>query len=99
MTSILRTHNLKSLRKFIIENSIDLSIDWSKTLGVDGYYFSTRYPGEDAMMVGPIDIDDAWAAVKETRRATIDYIERHKPNIRRSALDAVNEICTKQVNK
>ncbi|MFV0518292.1 MAG: hypothetical protein ACK5MV_12935 [Aminipila sp.] len=46
----LRTHNVKRILNFLQDNLADF-IPNSKIKDVNGYYFSTRYPGEDSFMV------------------------------------------------
>ena len=58
---------LKYLRRFITKNIPDFECDWSKITPADGYYFTTRYPGDDAFLVDKQDVDDCWKAVEYTR--------------------------------
>ena len=73
-TSILQTHSLKALRRFLSQNLPDFKINWKIVLQADGYYFSTRYPGDSAFLVEAEDVDDCWEAVEETRSSVIRYI-------------------------
>lgn len=73
-TSIMKTHSLKRLRKFIEEFVTDFECDWGKVILADGFYFSARYPGEDSYFVDKSDVDDCWEAVCETKRAVDAYI-------------------------
>ena len=66
-TTILHSHSLKVLRKFIKENIFDFECDWDKVMKADGYYFTTRYPGDDAFFVSKDDVDECWEAVKYVR--------------------------------
>ena len=73
-TSILQTHSLKALRRFLTKNLPDFKINWKIVLQADGYYFSTRYPGDSAFLVEAEDVDECWEAVEETRSSVIRYI-------------------------
>ena len=66
-THVLHSHSLKTLRNFIKANVTDFECDWSKVMQADGYYFSARYPGDDAFMVTKEDVDECWDAVKYVR--------------------------------
>lgn len=66
-SAALHSHSLKYLRRFITKNIPDFECDWSKITPADGYYFTTRYPGDDAFLVDKQDVDDCWKAVEYTR--------------------------------
>lgn len=68
-TNVLRTHSLTKLLRFVEEN-LELLIDErTKDVieGADGYYFSTRYPGDNSIEVNERDIRKADAALEYTR--------------------------------
>ena len=74
--SILRSHNLTRLMKYLKEN---LGIEYSKETSrkmktIDGFYFSTRYPGEDSIMLDSEDIEDCKEAVEACRKETLELI-------------------------
>ena len=73
----LRTHNLKSLLKFIkgymhIEIEPDLA---AKIYAIDGFYFSMRYPGDDSDYATKDDIEDCARAVTACREFTYKMID------------------------
>ena len=74
-TRVLQTHSLKMLRRFLKNELPDFECDWKKVLQADGYYFSSRYPGEDAFLVEKEDVDECWEAVEETRTAVLEYLK------------------------
>lgn len=76
-THILKTHSLRVLKKFIKSNLRDFCCNWDTVIQADGFYFSARYPGEDSFMVDRDDVNDCWEAVKETRKAVVQYLENH----------------------
>ena len=41
---------------------------------IDGFYFSTRYPGEDSVMLDSEDIEECKEAVVACRRETLEWI-------------------------
>lgn len=82
-TNILQTHSLKALRRFIKENILDFKADWKIILQADGYYFSSRYPGDSAFLVGQEDVDDCWEAVEEARDASLYYIKTREEGIQK----------------
>ena len=43
---------------------------------IDGFYFTTRYPGDDSFVASEKDIDDAWEAVQSARTFTTDMIRK-----------------------
>lgn len=76
-TSVLRTHSLRVLKKFLSMNLEDYSCDWNTVLGADGFYFSARYPGDDAFLVDRDDVEVCWKAVEEVRKTVIMYCNEH----------------------
>lgn len=74
-TVVLRTHSIMFLRQFLREHLSDFRCDWSVVMFVNGYYYSAQYPGEDSFMVSKDDVDKAWAATVEVRRAVLDYLQ------------------------
>lgn len=74
--SVMRTHTIRILRDFIRENIPDFACNWNTALKADGYYFSARYPGDDAILVDKDDVDACWEAVNAVRDAVQNYMER-----------------------
>ena len=77
-TRILQTYSLRFLRRFIQEQIPEFEGNWKVILQADGYYFSTRYPGDGAFIVGKEDVEECWEAVEETREAVRKYLEIRK---------------------
>ena len=77
ISSILRTHSLRRLLRFLETHVKDFDIDESLIIPADGYYFSARYPGEDSFFVDQKDIDICWLAVEEAKTAVDCYLEKH----------------------
>ena len=80
-TDVIKTHNLKKLRRFIDKNISDFKCDWSIVLQADGYYYSARYPGDDSFFVDKDDVLTCWEAVKETKEAVDNYRANHKTKV------------------
>lgn len=81
-TSIMRSHSLRALSKYLSEFLPDFSADWSLIRKADGYYYNTRYPGDDSFRVDKQDILDCWDAVCETKRAVDQYLEEYPVAVR-----------------
>lgn len=50
-TEILRTHNLTKLSKYISSHLPEVNLDRPSLNLVNGLYFTTRYPGDESIMV------------------------------------------------
>lgn len=94
-STALRTHSLRSLRNFMSRHIPDFQADWNRVLLADGFYFSTRYPGNDAFLAGETDVRDAWDAVLATREAVLAYCRTHslsgRPEDTAAYLDGLRE--------
>lgn len=66
---MLRTHSLNKLMGYISEKmEIEIPLDTELAMNViDGFYFSTRYPGNESFIPTSRDIDKANMAVENTR--------------------------------
>ena len=71
---ILRTHSLTKLMAFIEAQNIYTFTTADRRLikSTDGYCFSTRYPGDDSIMVTKEDVDDCMDALERCRSITIE---------------------------
>ena len=63
--SVLRTHSLRRLMRYISgDMGIDIPDETESALDrIDGFYFTTRYPGDDSFIPTERDIDRADKAV------------------------------------
>lgn len=75
---ILRTHSLRRLMRYIQEimglempEKAEISMD-----RIDGFYFTTRYPGSESFLPSERDIDKANTAVEEARKFTISICSK-----------------------
>ena len=78
----LRTHNLQILMRYIHE-TMGLSIPEEmeeKLDRINGFYFTTRYPGDDCFIATEKDIDKANAAVESARRFTLEICKNMGPS-------------------
>ena len=77
-TECLRTHNLKKLIN-VISTFAEIDDDTvAKIKAADGYYFSTRYPGDDAMIMTQRDIDACISAIKAAK----SFVERYEESVK-----------------
>ena len=77
-TTILRAHNIKKIINFINKNLNDFTLD-KKVRDCNGYYYDTRYPGDDSFFVSDEDVQICWEAVKVCKIDVDSYINSH-PN-------------------
>ena len=78
--NILRTHSLRRLMRYIQED-MDLEIPEKSEMAmdrIDGFYFTTRYPGSESFIPSERDIDKANMAVEEARKFTLDICEQFR---------------------
>ena len=76
--NILRTHSLRRLMRYIQED-MDLEIPEKSEMAmdrIDGFYFTTRYPGSESFIPSERDIDKANTAVEEARKFTMNICEQ-----------------------
>ena len=75
--SILRTHSLHRLIAYIQnEMKIDVPEEMEDYLErIDGFYFTTRYPGDDSFLPTERDIDKTNRAVEAARKFTYEICE------------------------
>ena len=76
--TILRTHSLRRLLRYIQED-MDLEIPEKSEMAmdrIDGFYFTTRYPGSESFIPSERDIDKANTAVEEARKFTMNICEQ-----------------------
>lgn len=93
----LRTHSLNRLSKYIMnEMGIPIPEETRAAMGIiDGFYFSTRYPGDDSIEINEDDLRHCEKAISGCRDFAMEYVkerenikEREKAtHERRSKLD------------
>lgn len=76
--NILRTHSLERLLKYLKRNVPELEMDRSKLKIIDGYYFSTRYPGNESIRIDEDDIEYCKNAIEECRDKVLKYARDNK---------------------
>lgn len=62
--------------KYISEYVPDIKLNRQALNLVNGLYFTTRYPGDESIVVEKEDIDDYIEAVKECRNSIVGFIEK-----------------------
>ena len=73
----MRTHNLSKLSKYISNFLPEAKLNRQALNLVNGLYFTTRYPGDESIVVEKEDIEDYIEAVKECKKAVDDFIKSH----------------------
>ena len=74
---VMRTHSLKTLLNYVLENLPDFKIDYAIMLQADGLYITSWYPGKHLALANKETILLAFESVKETKRAVDDYLHAH----------------------
>lgn len=74
----LRTHSLNRLLKYLKNNmNIEFSAETKVEMQmIDGFYFSTRYPGEDSIELDNEDLEHCALAVQKCREETLNIIKK-----------------------
>lgn len=81
-TTILKTHSLKKLLRFLEDNLPSFQINKEKVVLADGYYFSARYPGDESFFANEEDVRICWDAVIETKQSVDKYLQDNKKDPR-----------------
>ena len=76
-TEALRTHNLDRLSKFLAVYLPELKIDRKSLKTVNGLYFTTRYPGDESIVVEKEDLDEYVEAVEKCRKEIDSFVSYH----------------------
>lgn len=77
LEKILHTHNLNGLIKFLRNN---LEVSFSKEAKtqmnvINGFYYNTRYPGDESFEVDKEDIEDCMKAITLCRKEIVEFIK------------------------
>ena len=75
--SALRSHNLITLNRALINEGIDLGLDRGKLALISGFYFDMRYPGENFYYITKEEFDESLEFVKEVRNKVLNYLRDH----------------------
>lgn len=75
---VLKTHSLNRLLKYLKETAgIRFSKEAERAMQIiDGFYFSTRYPGSDSVEIDKENVDNCYEAVTKCREETIKFMEK-----------------------
>lgn len=60
---VMTSHNLRAIYEFIESAGIDLSAIRSDVMLLNNFYTHTRYPGKDAFIAKPQDVEAAFSAI------------------------------------
>ncbi len=75
---ILHTHTLRKILTYV-SGVMNIEIPAErcrKIMLADGYYFTTRYPGEDSYIATPADVEIVYDAVTESRNLAVELCPR-----------------------
>lgn len=84
---ILKSHSLGNLINYI-EEAMDISIpDQAKTdmLQISGYYFNTRYPGDDSFFATETDMDKCAKALDSCRDFVLETVHEKEEELKQFA--------------
>lgn len=90
---VLRTHNLQRLMKYIQED-MDIEIPEEteiKLERINGFYFSTRYPGDNCFIASDRDVKKAAAAVESAREFTLDICQEFEQELEQEMEEELEE--------
>lgn len=76
-TEVLHTHSIKKLLDYI-EDDMQIPISYNtrkEILPINGFYYSTRYPGDDSFFVKERDIKLCAEALRTCRSFTLELIK------------------------
>ena len=78
----LRTHNLHILIRYLRDDmGISVPEETEDKLDkINGFYFSTRYPGDDSFIASERDVDKASDAVESARKFTLEVCREMETN-------------------
>lgn len=90
----LRAHNLNKLVRCVNDHtSLQLSEDQINEINkANGYYFSTRYPGDEYQNVRKEDIEKCSEAVEACRNAVMDHFHMQTQNIEENKEISVDDM-------
>ena len=76
--SVLKSHQLNKLIDFIDSELPDFECNEDTIIKANGYYFASRYPGDQSFFVSEKDMKRCAEALDETRNAVKWYISKHQ---------------------
>lgn len=93
---ILHSNDLNSIKNFLHEN---MNLEYSENTSllidsINGFYFTTRYPGDNSMVASEADIDRCFKAVNECAKETKNMVQQlnSEINIEEDRGDDLEEI-------
>lgn len=85
LKTVLHTHSLNKLEMFIYDHMPSLADDdlFEDILKADGYYFTSRYPGDESSFIGERDIKRCTIAVESAKsyNSKINLVKAKDQNI------------------
>jgi HEPN domain-containing protein len=96
-SEVLHTHNLRRILNYISEKLEDFECDRNEILKCNGFYFETRYPGEESYFVTREDIDNAHSGVLACKQAVEQYVQTHKIEMKaEQSIDEINSFINRK---
>lgn len=81
----LKTHNIRKLIRFIQEQIPSFTIDSKQATLLQGYYFETRYPGDNFFTATKEDVDTCYEALRVIEKAVYSFmVSQNDPLIAKS---------------
>lgn len=74
--SVMKTHSIRKLIRYIEGELPEFECEEGTIKKVDGYYFSTRYPGDESITINQKDLDECMEAVEACREAVVRYFKQ-----------------------
>lgn len=76
--SVMKTHSIRKLLKYIKQEVPGFHCDEGSIKKVDGYYFNTRYPGDESITIDKEDLSECMEAVAACRKAVEEYLKERE---------------------
>lgn len=73
----LKTHNMRKLIRFIQEQLPEFEINSRKVIGLQGYYYETRCPGDNFFTATSEDVEVCYEALQEVKCAVDIFLKRN----------------------
>ncbi len=76
VSDVMKAHNLKKLVKFLREDmGVEIPEDLNNDLNqINGYYFETKYPGDESFFAGKKEVDYAVKAIDSCKKFVDNFI-------------------------
>jgi len=76
-TKILHTHTIRAILAFLKEELPSFQCDCIKIGSIDGYYYTSRYPGDGCFLAKKDDLIHCWNVLQYTKQVVDEYISQN----------------------